>query len=37
MLMIGTALVLMATALGAAFFPARRAAHLDPVGTLRQE
>ena len=37
MLMIGTAMVLVATALGAAFFPARRAAHLDPVGTLRQE
>lgn len=37
MLMIGTAIVLVATALGAAFFPARRAAHLDPVGTLRQE
>jgi predicted permease len=37
MLIIATAMVLTATALGAAFFPARRAAHLDPVGTLRQE
>jgi predicted permease len=36
-LMIGTAMVLVATALGAAFLPARRAAHLDPAGTLRQE
>jgi ABC-type antimicrobial peptide transport system permease subunit len=37
MLMIGTAIVLIATAVASAFFPARRAAHLDPVGSLRQE
>ena len=36
-LIISTALVLMAAALGAAFLPARRAAHLDPVGALREE
>jgi len=33
----GTAAVLIAAALGAAFLPARRAASLDPVGALRQE
>ncbi len=36
-LIIGTALGLVATALGAAFLPARRAALLDPVGVLREE